>query len=103
MTHVNGVPAPGILDRELESSSRVDEITDRLVTALAIGEYLPGARLPAERELAASLRVGRIDQRPVVLKEIDDFEPVVAARNADVCSALHHDGASARASSSGNS
>ena len=34
--------APGLLERELEPLSRVDEITDRLVTAVAIGEYLPG-------------------------------------------------------------
>lgn len=71
MTHVNGVPAPGILDRELESSSRVDEITDRLVTALAIGEYLPGARLPAERELAASLRVGRMTVRAALARLVE--------------------------------
>ena len=32
---------------------------NRLVTAIAIGEYLPGTRLPVERELAAALGVGR--------------------------------------------
>jgi DNA-binding FadR family transcriptional regulator len=60
--------AAGLLDRELESSSRVDEITDRLITAIAIGEYLPGARLPAERELAASLRVGRMTVRAALAR-----------------------------------
>jgi DNA-binding FadR family transcriptional regulator len=63
--------AAGLLDRELDSPSRVDEITDRLVTAIAIGEYLPGARLPAERELAASLRVGRMTVRAALARLVD--------------------------------
>jgi DNA-binding FadR family transcriptional regulator len=63
--------AAGLLHRELESSSRVDEITDRLVTAIAIGEYLPGARLPAERELAAALRVGRMTVRAALARLAD--------------------------------
>ncbi|MGV9800597.1 FadR/GntR family transcriptional regulator [Mycobacterium sp. NPDC003449] len=62
---------PGLLERELETSSRVDEITDRLVTAIAIGEYLPGARLPAERELAAALRVGRMTVRAALARLVD--------------------------------
>lgn len=60
--------ALGLLGRELASPSRVDEITDRLVTAIAIGEYLPGARLPAERDLAASLRVGRMTVRAALAR-----------------------------------
>lgn len=63
-----GITVPGLLERELESSSRVDEIADRLITAIAIGEYLPGARLPAERELAASLRVGRMTVRAALAR-----------------------------------
>src|SRR5256885_508909 len=35
------------------------EVADRLVTAIALGEYLPGERLPSERDLAALLGVGR--------------------------------------------
>ncbi|WP_241976031.1 MULTISPECIES: FadR/GntR family transcriptional regulator [Cryobacterium] len=50
----------------LAAVSRADEITDRLVTAIAIGEYLPGSRLPSERELAASLRVGRMTVRAAI-------------------------------------
>ena len=56
-------PLAGLLARQLTMPSRVDEITDRLVTAIAIGEYLPGARLPVERELAAALGVGRMTVR----------------------------------------
>lgn len=39
--------------------SAVDEVTDRLLTALALGEFVPGERLPAERELARLLGVSR--------------------------------------------
>ena len=53
----------GALRTPIVSQSRADEITDRLVTAIAIGEYLPGSRLPSERDLAASLRVGRMTVR----------------------------------------
>jgi len=35
------------------------EVADRLITAIAIGEYLPGERLPSERELAQLLGVSR--------------------------------------------
>src|SRR5258708_31045784 len=63
MAH-NGAPAtPGLLHQQLDTPSRVDEITDRLITAIAIGEYLPGARLPVERDLATSLGAGRMTVR----------------------------------------
>ena len=38
-------------------------LADRLVTAIAVGAYSPGERLPAERELAASLGVARATLR----------------------------------------
>ena len=41
----------------------IDRTTDRLITAVAIGEFLPGTRLPAERDLARSLGVGRTTAR----------------------------------------
>lgn len=36
-----------------------ERIADRLVTAIALGEFVPGQRLPPERELAVVLNVGR--------------------------------------------
>ncbi|HUN37014.1 MAG TPA: GntR family transcriptional regulator [Trebonia sp.] len=36
-----------------------EQIAERLVTAIALGEFEPGQRLPAERDLAASLEVSR--------------------------------------------
>ena len=64
-------PTSGLLGRQLDMPSRVDEITDRLVTAIAIGEYLPGARIPAERDLAASLGVGRMTVRAALARLVD--------------------------------
>ena len=63
--------ASGALDAPLEPTTRADDITDRLVTAIATGEYLPGQRLPAERELATSLRVGRMTVRQALARLVE--------------------------------
>jgi DNA-binding FadR family transcriptional regulator len=36
-----------------------EQIADRLVTAIALGEFVPGQRLPSERDLSAMLGVNR--------------------------------------------
>jgi DNA-binding FadR family transcriptional regulator len=46
-----------------ESTPLVAQISDRLITAIATGEFLPGSRLPAERDLAGLLHVGRTSVR----------------------------------------
>ncbi|WP_417221258.1 FadR/GntR family transcriptional regulator [Arthrobacter sp.] len=57
------------MDSALEPrSSVVDLVVDRLVTAIAVGEYLPGSRLPPERDLAASLQVGRVTVRTALAR-----------------------------------
>ncbi|WP_413783438.1 winged helix-turn-helix domain-containing protein, partial [Mycolicibacterium obuense] len=66
-----GEAPSGVLHRQLDSSTRVDEVTDRLVTAIAIGEYLPGARLPGERDLAAYLGAGRMTVRAALARLVD--------------------------------
>jgi GntR family transcriptional repressor for pyruvate dehydrogenase complex len=38
-------------------------VADRLIAAIAVGDYSPGERLPAERELAAMLEVSRVTVR----------------------------------------
>lgn len=43
----------------LRVATAVDEVVDRLVTAMALGEFVPGQRLPAERELARLLGLSR--------------------------------------------
>lgn len=65
MTGVRDAGAPS------RPRSRADEVTDRLVTAIAVGEYLPGARLPAERDLAASLGVGRMTARAAIARLVE--------------------------------
>ena len=71
MADRSAVPPGSLLGRQLSMPSRVDEITDRLVTAIAIGEYLPGARLPVERELAGSLGVGRMTVRAALARLVE--------------------------------
>ncbi len=51
--------------------TRVDEVEDRLVTAVAVGEYLPGTGLPPERELAALLGVARVTVRGAIARLVD--------------------------------
>ncbi|MGC9156508.1 MAG: FadR/GntR family transcriptional regulator, partial [Ferrimicrobium sp.] len=36
-----------------------ERIAERIVTAIALGEFVPGQRLPSERELAALLQTSR--------------------------------------------
>jgi GntR family transcriptional repressor for pyruvate dehydrogenase complex len=50
-------PAP--LSEPVQLASATSEVTDRLLAAIAIGEFLPGERLPAERTLARVLGVAR--------------------------------------------
>jgi GntR family transcriptional repressor for pyruvate dehydrogenase complex len=71
MAHTGAPSTPGLLQQQLDTSSRVDEVTDRLVTAIAIGEYLPGARLPVERDLASSLGAGRMTVRAALARLLD--------------------------------
>ena len=46
----------------------VDEVADRLVTAIALGDFLPGGRLPAERELCRLLGVSRTTVRDAIAR-----------------------------------
>lgn len=68
-------PAPGDLLGELDrvpgtvlggpvrTRGVADEVVDRLVTAVALGVYVPGQRLPSERELSDLLGVSRTGVR----------------------------------------
>ncbi len=47
------------LGRRLVTRNVADQIVDRLVTAVALGVYVPGQRLPSERELSDMLGVSR--------------------------------------------
>lgn len=48
-----------------------DQIVDRLVTAVALGVYVPGDRLPSERDLAEMLGVSRTVVRDAVHRLAD--------------------------------
>lgn len=59
LDHVLDDSAGGPVLRPVRLPTAAAEVADRLVTAIALGEYLPGERLPTERELAQILRVSR--------------------------------------------
>jgi len=52
----------------VELPTVVDEVVDRLLTALALGEFVPGQRLPTSRELAGMLGVSRPTVHDAVLR-----------------------------------
>ncbi|MFI7701277.1 FadR/GntR family transcriptional regulator [Nonomuraea sp. NPDC049480] len=56
----------GSVLRPVRLPTAAEEVADRLITAVAIGEYLPGERLPPERELAQILGVSRSTIREAV-------------------------------------
>lgn len=63
--------SPGLVVALESRRSAVDTVADRLVTAIAVGEYLPGSRLPPERDLATSLEVGRVTVRAALARLSD--------------------------------
>jgi GntR family transcriptional repressor for pyruvate dehydrogenase complex len=62
---VSGFGAP-IVSRHV-----ADDVVDRLVTAVALGLYVPNQQLPTERELASMLEVSRTSVREA-LKQLTD-------------------------------
>lgn len=63
---LGGAPSPEL--RPVRVASAVDEVCDRLLTAIAVGDFLPGERLPVERELIQLLRVSRPTVREAVAR-----------------------------------
>lgn len=59
-------------------ASAVDEVADRLLTAIALGEFSVGERLPSERELTETLKVSRPTVRAAIarLREIGCLDVV---------------------------
>jgi GntR family transcriptional repressor for pyruvate dehydrogenase complex len=52
----------GVLE-PIQLRNAAEQIADRLVTAIALGEFVPGQRLPTERELSTMLGVSRTSVR----------------------------------------
>jgi len=80
-------PAPGeepfgTLLRPVEMRTAGQRIAERLVTAIALGEFEPGQRLPSERELAATLEVSRTTVREA-LQRLHAGGYVVTKRGRD--------------------
>lgn len=66
MTTVDQVWGAPIVTRHI-----ADDVVDRLVTAIALGVYVPTQQLPTERELASTLGVSRTSVREA-LKQLTD-------------------------------
>ncbi|QTX05688.1 FadR/GntR family transcriptional regulator [Agromyces archimandritae] len=68
-------PAADLLARRLPESQPDQtlrrEVADRLITAVAIGDTVPGQRFPSERDLATALGVGRVTVRAAVRELVD--------------------------------
>jgi GntR family transcriptional repressor for pyruvate dehydrogenase complex len=62
---VTAAPSLSILE-PVKLRSGGEHVADRLVTAIALGEFVPGQRLPSERELAATLGVSRTTVREAI-------------------------------------
>jgi GntR family transcriptional repressor for pyruvate dehydrogenase complex len=60
-------PAGGVLG-PVRIRSAVDEVADRLLTAIALGEFSVGERLPTERELTETLGVSRPTVRAAIAR-----------------------------------
>lgn len=65
-----------------ESSTVRQELADRIVTAIAIGAFSPGDRLPPERDLAAMQGVSRVTVREA-LKALSAQGLIVSRRGRD--------------------
>jgi DNA-binding FadR family transcriptional regulator len=68
MSSVPTQPSPPSLSilEPVKLRSGGEHIADRLVTAIALGEFVPGQRLPSERELASALGVSRTTIREAI-------------------------------------
>jgi DNA-binding FadR family transcriptional regulator len=58
--------APAPVLRPVRIPTAAIEVADQLITAVAVGEFLPGDRLPVERELAQMLGVSRPSVREAI-------------------------------------
>ncbi|GEK71993.1 transcriptional regulator [Halomonas halophila] len=71
-----GLPKAG------NARSATQELADRIVTAIAIGAYSPGDRLPSERDLAERQQVSRVTVRGA-LKIVSELGLIESRRGRD--------------------
>ena len=72
---------PGNEDPEVRPTAQ-RKLADRIITAIAIGAYSPGDRLPAERELAEGQKVSRVTVRGA-LKIVRELGLIESRRGRD--------------------
>jgi GntR family transcriptional repressor for pyruvate dehydrogenase complex len=74
-------PASGVL-QPLELRRAEEQLAERFVTAIALGEFVPGQRLPSERALSAQLAVSRKTVRGALHRLADSgYVAIVKGRN----------------------
>jgi GntR family transcriptional regulator, transcriptional repressor for pyruvate dehydrogenase complex len=66
-----GTTTPGDLNRPIVPVNVTDQVVERLATAVALGMYVPGQRLPSERELAEMLSISRSTVREALSRLTD--------------------------------
>ncbi len=77
-----GAPLVDALLRPLSTKNLAERISDRFVTAFALGEFVPGQRLPSARDLAGKLQVSRTSVREAIQRlEAGGFVTVRRGRN----------------------
>jgi len=72
------VPQPS-LGAAINKVTVASSVADRLITAIAVGVYSPGERLPSEREMARSLDVSRVTVRQA-LKHVSELRLIESRR-----------------------
>jgi GntR family transcriptional regulator, transcriptional repressor for pyruvate dehydrogenase complex len=74
-------PFGGVLE-PVELRRAGEQIAERLVTAIALGEFVPGQRLPSERALSALLGVSRKSVREALHSLVDSgYVEILRGRN----------------------
>jgi DNA-binding FadR family transcriptional regulator len=74
-------PAGGVLE-PLDLRRAEEQLAERFVTAIALGEFVPGQRLPSERALSAQLGVSRKTVRGALHSLADSgYVEIVRGRN----------------------
>lgn len=68
---LDGAPLNGELNR-VEIKNATEQVVERLVTAIALGSYLPGQKFPPERELSEHLGVSRATLRAAMHRLADE-------------------------------
>ena len=74
-------PSTGVL-QPLELRRAEEQLAERFITAIALGEFVPGQRLPSERALSAQLGVSRKTVRGALHSLVDSgYLVIVRGRN----------------------